>query len=96
MFHILWVVRWERKSAPMYQNSRKTEWRGTYQQTSDPENRIGRLLRCVVEGELIVRSGCISANVRTEALDCSTFMTRAQQSAIQGRIRRTEDEVEGS
>ena len=69
--------------------------RGTYQQTSDPEHRIGRLLRRVVEVELIVR-GCISTNARTEAFDCSTFMTRAQQSAIQGRIRRTEDEVEGS
>jgi len=79
----------------MYQNSRKIEWRGTYQQTSDPEHRIGRLLRCVVEIELIVRSGRISTNARTEAFDCSIFMTRAQQSAIQGRIRRTEDEVEG-
>jgi hypothetical protein len=67
----------------------------TYQDASDAENRIGRLLGCVVEGILVVRGGGIGTNVETEALDCGTFVACAKESAIESRVRRREDEIEG-
>ena len=58
----------------------------TYQEASDTESRIRRLLGCVVEGILIVRGGGTGTNVEAESLDCSTLVACAEESTIEGLI----------